>query len=259
MITRIGLGLAVAAGLGFAASVQGAELQEKLVATKVIDLTHEMHEDMAFWPGGVPFKMTKLLDYEDYGFRLHKFEVGENTGTHVDAPHHFIRDQRSLEKLRVSELVVPAVVIDIQDKVAGNVDYVLTAADVKAWEAEHGEVPEGSFVILNTGWHERFSSQQRYANQDEDGTLHFPGYGPGAARLLLKRGVAGIGIDTLSLDAGVAADFPVHNIMLGAGKYQVENLANLDRLPPTGATVVVGVLPVRNGTQAQARVLAFLP
>lgn len=237
----------------------GAEsLSHELRASQAIDLTHAMHDDMAFWPGGVPFKKEVLVDYEQ-GYLLHKFEMGENTGTHVDAPAHFVQGNRPIDELSLSELILPAVVIDVQDKVASDPAYELSADDVLSWESEHGEVPAGSLVILNTGWHKRFDEPERYVNMDADEVMQFPGYGPDSARLLAERDVAGIGIDTLSIDHGPSKTFATHMIMLQADKYQIENLANLDALPATGATVMVGVLPVRGGSQAQARVIALLP
>ena len=239
--------------------VAGAErLQQPIRATQVIDLTHKMHQAMPFWPGGVPFEKVRLVDY-DQGYRLHKFLMGENTGTHVDAPSHFIRGKRSIHELPLADLIVPAVVIDIRDKVASDADYALSAEDVRAWEMHYGRIPAGAFVILNTGWHTRFGEARRYVNMDADKVMHFPGYGPDSAKLLTERGVAGIGIDTLSLDHGPSKTFATHTVMLGANKYMIENMANLDALPTTGATIVIGVLPVQDGSQAQARIFALLP
>ncbi len=240
-------------------SADAAEiLKHRIQATKVIDLTHPLYDEMPFWPGGVPFKKIRLVDY-DQGYQLHKFETGENTGTHVDAPSHFIKGNKTIDQLSLSELIVPAVVIDIQKKVAENPDYQLTAADVRTWEAEQGKIPAGSLVIINTGWHKRFVNPKKYINMGDDKVMHFPGFGPDSAEFLVERNVAGIGIDTLSLDYGPSKDFATHVIMLKANKYQIENLTNLDALPPTGATIIVGVLPVKNGSQAQARIIALLP
>lgn len=260
MNTKTLLSIAVIAGsFVLVGGVTAAEmLKQKLQATSVLDLTHPMYDKMAFWPGGVPFKKTQLVGY-DQGYLLHKFEMGENTGTHVDAPAHFIKGNKPIDQLALSELIVPAVVIDVQDKVAGDPDYQLSAADVKNWETQHGTIAAGSFVVLNTGWHKRFANPEKYINMGEGNVMHFPGYGPDSAALLVERDVAGIGIDTLSLDHGPSKDFATHVVMLKANKYQVENLANLDALPATGATILVGVLPVKGGSQAQARVLAFLP
>lgn len=239
--------------------LKGREVQTAKIGDRtVVDLTHIMHEDMPFWPGGVPFKKIKLVDY-DQGYLLHKFEMGENTGTHVDAPAHFIEGNRSIDRIPLSELIVPAVVIDIQDKVANNPDYQLSAADVIRWEARHGKIPAGSLVILNTGWHKRFDNPQAYINMDSNNVMHFPGFGADSAKLLVRRDVVGIGIDTLSLDYGGSSDFATHGIMLEENKYQIENMANLDALPPKGARVIIGVLPVKDGSQAQARIFAILP
>ncbi|WP_428265456.1 cyclase family protein [Haliangium sp.] len=225
---------------------------------RVVDLTHALHDDMAYWPGGVPFHKIKLVDY-DKGYLLHKFETGENTGTHVDAPRHFVEGATGVGEIPLDQLVVPAAVIDVRDKVSAEPDYQLTAADVVAWEAEHGQIPAGALVILNTGWYQRFDEPTQYSNMDDSQVMHFPGYGVDSAKLLVERDVVGIGIDTLSLDYGPSKDFATHHVMLEASKYQIENLANLGALPATGATVVVAVLPVRDGSQAQARVLAFVP
>ena len=242
----------------FSANADAENLRRPLRATRIIDLTHAMHDGMPFWPGGVPFRMTRLVDY-DKGYQLHKFEMGENTGTHVDAPSHFIKGNRTIDRIPLSDLVLPAVVIDVKARASKNPDYQLSAADIRAWEAKHGPVPARSLVILNTGWHRRFADPAQYINMDDAKVMHFPGFGKDSAEWLLKRNVTAIGIDTLSLDHGASKDFATHIIMLKANKYQIENLANLDALPAKGATVVIGVLPVKDGSQAQARIFALLP
>lgn len=250
---------AVAIGaLALALPASAEELRQKITATRVVDLTHPLYDAMPFWPGGVPFKKTQLVGY-DQGYLLNKFEMGENTGTHVDAPAHFVEGNIPIDKLALKDIVVPAVVIDVKDKVAGNPDYQLTAADLKVWEAENGTIPEGALVILNTGWNQRFGDPEAYVNMDADKVMHFPGYHPDSAAALIDRGVVGVAIDTLSIDHGPSKDFAFHVAMLKANKYQIENIANLDALPATGATVIVGVLPVRDGSQAQARIMALLP
>lgn len=239
-------------------AAQAETLTRPLSARHAIDLTHEMHEGMSFWPGGVPFKMDRLVDYSS-GYLLHKFEMGENTGTHVDAPAHFIKGNRPIDEIPLKDLIVPAVVIDIQDKVARDSAYELTPADIEAWEKRHGRIPADSLVILNTGWHKRFATPDKYINFDGDKVMQFPGYHPDCAGVLIERGVVGVGIDTLSLDHGPSKTFGFHVAMLKAQKYQIENMANLDAVPATGATVIVGVLPVKGGSQAQARIIALLP
>lgn len=258
MIKSLPLAAVVSSLLLAAAPLGAEELHQPLAASKAVDLTQKMHEGMAFWPGGVPFTMERLVTYEQ-GYLLHKFDVGENTGTHVDAPAHFIKGNLSIAEIALANLIAPAVVIDIKDKAAANADYELTADDILAWEAEHGKIPANSLVILNTGWNKKFETPSDYINMDDAKVMHFPGYHPDSAKLLIERDVVGVGIDTLSLDFGGSKTFAFHVAMLNANKYQIENLANLDALPATGATLVVGVLPVVGGSQAQARVIGLLP
>jgi len=233
-------------------------LHQPVSATKVIDLTHPMHEEMAYWPGGVPFHMERLMDY-DQGYRLHMFEMGENTGTHVDAPAHFSKGGRSMDAIPAADLIVPAIVIDVSIKVWKDPDYRLNVQDIQEWEKVNGRIPPDSLVIMNSGWFRKFDTPEEYINQDADGVMHFPGFSESAAKMLLERNIAGIGIDTLSIDYGASTDFAVHKLVLGKGKLMIENLDNLGALPPKGATAIIGVLPVKGGTQAQARIFALLP
>jgi len=239
--------------------VNADPLQMTIHASKAVDLTQPMYMGMPFWPGTEPIKIERLADY-DKGYRMHKFTMWENIGTHVDSPSHFAagKGKRTIDQLPLDQLIVPIVVINVQKKVAADDDYLLTVKDITDWEAHHGKIRKGTLVVMNTGWYLKFSDPKAYINQAEDGVLHFPGFSAAAAELLVERDVAGIGIDTLSLDPGNDLSFPVHNVMLAANKYQIENLNNLDVLPVTGAVAVIGVLPVRDGSQAQARVFALL-
>jgi len=235
-----------------------ARLVAELTATKVVDLSHPMYEGMPFWPGGVPFTVTRLRDYPQ-GCQYHRFEMAENTGTHVDAPSHFAPGKRSIDRIPLEHLVVPVVLVDIASQVAVDPDYRLSTADLHAWEAMHGHIAENCLVLVSTGWYRRFSDPDRYLNRGADGKMHFPGLLADAAQLLVQRGVAGVGIDTPSIDYGPSRDFAAHKILLAADIYQIENLANLDALPVLGATAVVGVLNVRDGSEAQARVFGLVP
>lgn len=228
-------------------------------ASKAIDLTHVLHEDMVVWPGGVPFKKIPLATHEKDGYLLHRFSMGENTGTHVDAPAHYIQGNLTMENLPIDQLILPMVVIDARKQVKSNPDYELSVQDINNWEAKYGKVPANALVVLNTGWHEKFDDPKAYQNMDDKQVMHFPGYSPQAARLLVKRDVSGIGIDSFSLDYGPSTTFETHLVMLKANKFQVENMANLNALPAVGSTAVIGVLPVKGGSQAQARIFALLP
>lgn len=239
-----------------------ADLYGDLVAGRyiLVDLTHVVDEEIPYWPGGVPFKMERLADYDQDGYRLHRFIMGENTGTHVDAPSHYVKGAASIDLIPAQDLLLPAVVIDVEAKVKKNPDYQLGVQDLLGWEAQYGPIPIGAMVIMRTGWSKRWPDTKAYRNMDEKGIMHFPGFSAEAARFLLQeRSVKAIGIDTLSLDHGPSQDFATHYLMLGAGRYQIENLANLDQLPPRGAVVFVGVWHLREGTQAPARVVALVP
>jgi kynurenine formamidase len=233
------------------------ELQQPFSARRMVDLTHVLHRDMPFWPGTAPFVIERLADY-DKGYRMHRFSLWENIGTHIDAPAHFIEGGASVNELGLNDLVAPVAVINVQDRVALDPDYQLSVQDVLTWEERNGRVRPGSLVVMNTGWYKKFSDPKAYVNQDETGVLHFPGFSVTAAQLLVERDVAGIGIDTLSLDPGNDLSFPVHKVILEAGKFQVENMNNLDALPAAGAVAVIGVLPVKDASQAQARIFAFM-
>lgn len=239
------------------AGVYADILTHPFSAHRVIDLTHTLHEDMPFWPGTAPFVIERLADY-DKGYRMHRFSLWENIGTHIDAPAHFIEGGRSVNELGLNDLVAPVAVINVQDRVALDPDYQLSVEDVQSWEDRNGRIMQDSLVVMNTGWYKKFHDPEAYVNQDEAGVLHFPGFSVAAAQLLVERDIAGIGIDTLSLDPGNDLSFPVHRIMLEAGKYQVENMNNLDALPVKGAVAVIGVLPVKDASQAQARIFAFI-
>lgn len=233
------------------------DLQQPFTARRMVDLTHVLHRDMPFWPGTAPFAIERLADY-DKGYRMHRFSLWENIGTHIDAPAHFIEGGRSVNELDLNDLVAPVAVINVQNKVALDPDYQLSVEDVQSWEDRSGRIVQGSLVIMNTGWYKKFHDPEAYVNQDEAGVLHFPGFSVAAAQLLVERDVAGIGIDTLSLDPGNDLSFPVHKVILGAGKFQVENMNNLDALPAAGAVAVIGVLSVKDASQAQARIFAFI-
>lgn len=229
---------------------------------KVVDLTHRLSAKIPYWPGGQyrPFEFTTIATLERDGVFSGIFAMPEHMGTHVDAPNHFVAGRPSVDDLSPGQLICHAVVLDVRDRVRDNPDYQLTVSDIRQWERRHGRIPRRSLVFLYTGWGTRWETPEEYVNRDEQGVMHFPGFSPEAARFLVtERDISGLGIDTLSVDYGPSKDFRVHHITHGAGKYHVENAANLDRLPARGAIVIVGVLPIEGGSGGPARVLALLP
>jgi kynurenine formamidase len=231
-------------------------------AWEIVDLTRVLDEAIPYWPGTKYFRFESwdLARMAEVGAFSRAYRVPEHYGTHVDAPAHFAEGQATMEGIPATALVGPAVVFDIRARAAADPDATLTAADVAAWEEAHGRVPEGAIAFLLTGWGDRWPDVAAYRNFDERDRLRFPSFGPDAARVLLvERGCRGLGVDALSVDRGIDEEFPVHRLGSGLGRWFLENAANLERLPPAGAFVVVGAVPMRGASGAQARVLAFVP
>ena len=225
----------------------------------VIDLTHTMTPDMPVWPGNEPFSSEVVKNYADDGFYAQSLHVWEHTGTHVDAPAHFIEGGDTAEHLAIENFVAPLVVIDISQRVTDDVDTSLTVEDIAAWEAEHGEIPAGSFVAMHSGWAAKIDDPEGFVNLDADGVMHYPGFHPDASAMLVtERNIVGIGTDTLSLDPGNSTDFGSHIAVLGAGNYGIEGLANLDQVPAAGSTIIVGAPKHLNASGGPARVLALV-
>ncbi len=158
-------------------------------------------------------------------------------------------------------MISPAVVINVSQQAERNIDYQLTKQDIINWEKIHGSIPSGSFVIANTGWSRYWNDPKKFVGWDENMVRHFPGWGQEAAQYLLEKGVRGLGIDTVSIDAGNSNNFIAHNIFLKADKYLVENInigtENSNTLPEVGATVFVLPIPIENGSEAPARIIAY--
>ena len=228
----------------------------------IIDLTYPLNKSNAYWPAPSysPFTYETVATLKDNGVFSGAYATPEHLGTHLDAPNHFEEEQPSVDKLSLESLIGPASVIDIYKKVENNADYELTVADIIDWEEANGRIQERSIVLLNTGWWRRWDDYEKYKNVDDGNKLHFPGYSPDAADFLIeKRVINGIGIDTLSADYGISTGFDVHHIINSAGKYILENVANLDKLPPTGATLIIAPIKIEGGSGGQARIWAILP
>ncbi len=206
------------------------------------------------------------MGFEDWagasgdGYFLRRFSMGEHAGTHLTAPATFYPDGRTVDGYQPGELVRPAVVIDTRERCRVNPDYALTVSDLREWEALYGKVPCGSLALLLTGWAELWRYPAEYLGDDCAGGLRFPGFGREAAALLMgNRGAAGLGVDTAGVEPGADRTFSVSRLVLASSGIVLENLANLGLLPPTGAIVVVGALPLAEGSGSPAAVTAFLP
>ena len=181
------------------------------------------------------------------------------SGTHLDAPIHFSESGITAEKIAADTLVVPLAVIDVAAKAARNPDYEMTREDCAAWERQHGRMPENACVAMHSGWARHVSDAAKFTGKDAAGVFHFPGFGAEVTEWLLKRrSVAGIAVDTLSLDPGPSKDFKTHRMWLPSGRWGLENVANLDQVPAAGATLVVGVAKVKDATGGPARLIALV-
>lgn len=211
------------------------------VLSRVQDLTHVASPAFPVFPAYNPMRITPLFTVEGDGFYVNELTLVEHTGTHMDAPGHFDADGITAELIPVERLVAPLAVVDISARAAGDPDAQLTPDDLLAWEGQHGALPAGAFVAMYSGWAARLIDPASFLNADTAGVLHFPGIHPEAAALLIEeRDVVGVGVDTLSIDFGPSTDFGTHLTVLPAGKYGIENLAGLELVPPSGATIVVG-------------------
>lgn len=213
-----------------------------------------------------PFELEEISRYDDRGpaWYWNNFRTGEHTGTHFDAPVHWATapDGEDVSAVPVGKLVGPAVVLDFAEQAAADPDFLLEIDHVRAWEAEHGALPDGGWLLYRTGWDARADDAERFLNADETGA-HTPGIEPECARWLAQdTGITGLGVETVGTDAGAAPNldpaFPCHSFFMGAGKYGLTQLRNLDRLPPTGAVLIATPLPIVTGSGSPLRVLALV-
>ncbi len=210
----------------------------------VYDLTHTFSPRLPVFPSFRPVQIRKRFDLQKDGFSANEVTFDEHTGTHMDAPLHFIAGGVSADRLPVERLIAPLAVVSIATRAAKDPDTLVTVDDLLAWEKRHGRIPAGAVVAMHSGW-------------DMKDIAHVPGFSEAAARFLVKeRDIVGAGVDTLSLDAAVAAKFVAHLAFLGAGKYGVEMLANLANVPPAGATLILGAPKHEGATGGPLRALA---
>jgi kynurenine formamidase len=238
-----------------------------LGSLRPVDLTYTYDESTLYWPTSpYEFELEKLADGPaegGYYYSSNAFRTPEHGGTHLDAPVHFGEGALSVDRVPLERLIVPAVVIDVSQQAAADHDYRLQLADVEAWESEHGAVPEGCAVLLRAGWGRYWPEAMSYLGDDRPGdasSLHFPSYGEEAARYLVEgRGVVLLGVDTASIDHGPSMDFPVHRFAAAANVAGLENLANLDQLPATGAWLIALPMKIGGGSGAPVRAVALVP
>ena len=244
-----------------AASAPGLAQQKPVRLAKgfrdIHDLTHTFSSTLPVFPAFKPVQIRERFTIARDGFFANEITFDEHTGTHLDAPMHFVPKAGSADQIAVDRLFAPLAVVSIEPRAVRDADAVVTVDDLLAWEKRHGRLPSGAFVAMHSGWDARIGNADRFLNRDATGTMHAPGFSEEAARFLVQeRDIVGAGVDTLSLDRAAAQKFVAHLALLGAGKYGVELMANLARVPPSGATIIVGGPKHEGASGGPARVFA---
>ncbi len=241
---------------------------------RVIDLTQPLSPQTPLlplprqWNNTPAFKMWELSRYDDRGpaWYWNAFETGEHTGTHFDAPVHWVSGKdlpnNTVDQIPPEKFIGPACVIDVSAEAAKNPDCLLTLDHLGQWEAQHGRIPRGAWFLLRTSWSKK-TNPKDYINAQSTGP-HTPGFAKEASAFLAaERDVLGVGVETVGTDAGQASTFdppfPNHYLMHGRGKFGLASLCNLDQLPPTGAVVIAAPLKIVGGSGSPLRVLAITP
>ncbi|MDQ1614423.1 MAG: hypothetical protein QOJ60_362 [Actinomycetota bacterium] len=243
-------------------------------SVEIVDLTAPLSETTPVlqlpppFANTIPFRLEEISRYDDRGpgWYWNDIHTGEHTGTHLDAPIHWVtgkdREGADVSQVTLRKLIAPAVVLDFSDEVAKNPDFLLEIDHVRAWTREHGDLPDGGWLLYRTGWDTRSHDQAQFLNADEAGP-HTPGISVECATWLADEApVIGLGVETVGTDAGTAHSFdpafPCHTFVLGAGKYGLTQLQNLAQLPPTGAVLLTAPLPIVGGSGSPTRALALV-
>ena len=225
--------------------------------SQVVDMSHVYDDKFPTYFGAPGISMEQKFNFADNGFNLFELTLNEHTATHIDAPLHFSADGNSVDEIPVSDLVVPLCMIHIHERAAENPDAQVTPDDIKAWIAANGPIPDKACVAMHSGWDEKVETDA-FRGADSDGGMHFPGFHIETTQMLLEETTAAaIGVDTLSLDHGPSADFATHYAWLPSGRYGIENMRNLAKVPAAGATLVVGAPTHRGGSGGPARIFAL--
>ena len=228
-----------------------------------VDLTHAFEPGIPHWKGFADEKREQVYSYEKDGFLAHLYTHVGQWGTHVDPPAHFAKGLRTIDQISLKEMILPLVVLDVHRSVEKNSDYTVTLNDVKAWESRYGKIPPGSFVALRTDWSKRWPHAAAMANKDATGIAHYPGWSMEVLKYLYEEcKITASGHETTDTDPGLATskeDYSLESYILHRNHFQIELLANLDKVPEYGALVVATFPNVKAGSGFPARVFAILP
>lgn len=241
-------------------------LQQK-PAKRFVDLTYPFSADSVYWPTAEGFKLETDFDGNTeagYYYSAKKYSAAEHGGTHIDAPVHFAKGRHSVDQIPLEQLTGSGLIIDVTAQCRSNADYLVSVADIQNWEKSNGKIPDGSIVLLRTGFGKFYPDKKKYLGTDERGApavakLHFPGLDPAAARWLTEnRSIKAIGLDTASIDRGQSTLFESHRTLFEKNIPAFENVANLDQLPVKGFTIVALPMNIKDGTGGPLRIIAML-
>jgi len=225
--------------------------------SSVMDMTHTLHENFPTYFGEPQFSKKQIYNYAEHHFNLFEYQVNEHTGTHIDAPLHFSEDGSSVDEISVENLVAPLCVINISEKASNNPDSQVTPEDISTWISSNGSIPDNACVAMQSGWSSKVNSDS-FRNFDGE-AQHYPGFHVETVKMLAEETKASsIAVDTLSLDHGISADFATHYAWLPTGRFGIECLANLDKVPEAGTTLVIGAPKHKGGTGGPARIIALV-
>lgn len=226
-----------------------------------IDLSYDFSDKTIYWTPNDGFKKETVAEGKTdkgYYYSAYKFSAPEHGGTHLDSPIHFAEGRKTVDELPVSQLIAPAVKIDVSAKAAENRDYLINVEDLAAWETANGKIPDGSIVLFQTGWGKFWGDRAKYMGEEGD-QKHFPGLSPEAAKWLINnRKFNAVGIDTASIDYGQSQTFDTHVALMGENIPAFENVANLDKLPAKGMQIIALPMKIKGGSGAPLRIVAFL-
>ncbi|MFC1661307.1 cyclase family protein [Gemmatimonadota bacterium] len=235
-------------------------------AGRWVDLTYAFSEETLYWPTADGFQLEEVsygVTAGGWFYSSYNFAASEHGGTHFDAPIHFAEGAQSNAQVPLDRLVGPAAVVDVAER--AHPDYLVTVADLEAWEARHGTIPTGAILLLRTGWGERWPDPLAYLGTEKKGEeavpeLHFPGLSPEAARWLVEnRDIDAIGIDTPSIDYGQSSTFETHQILYRENMPGFENVAHMEELPEWGSYVIGLPMKIAGGSGGPLRIVAFIP
>ena len=261
------------AGLGagqldeLGATARQADSAVDLAEARLVDLSHSFNSRTIYWPTAQKFKLTEVADGETEGgwhYSANNFEGAEHGGTHLDAPIHFSAGGNTADKIPLRKVVGAAVTVDVRAKANADADYLITPADLAAFEAANGQIARDTIVLLRTGWSSRWPDARRYLGTAERGNaavpkLHFPGLSEEAAEWLVQqRRIKAVGIDTASIDRGQSTDFRAHRVLSAAQVPVFENVTNLNRVPVEGFHVIALPMKIEGGSGGPLRTIAII-